>query len=117
MRRGCLAVILLLGQLLRVVRRTLTEHRNGTTWSEVASPSPGAATNALFGVSALTPTDAWAVSESLATRPGVLRTVVLRWNGKDWTRVPSPNPNSSGVNNLAGVSTVSPDHCLRGRVQ
>jgi hypothetical protein len=140
----------------------LTEHWNGTAWSKVASPSPGAATNTLFGVSTVTPTDAWAVGETLATSPGELKTVVLRWNGTDWTRVaspdpgtsfnvldgvsavsasdawavgnsssnkgdtastlilrwngtgwtrvpsPSPNPNSSGVNNLAGVSTVSP---------
>jgi hypothetical protein len=145
---------------------TLTEHWNGTKWSVVASPSPGAASNALFGVSTLTPTDAWAVGESLATSPGVLRTVVLRWNGKAWTQVaspdpgssfsvldgvsavsasdawavgnysstagdtsstlilrwngtdwtkvpsPSPNPDSSGVDNLAGVSTVSPSYAV-----
>jgi hypothetical protein len=145
---------------------TLTEHWNGTAWSVVASPSPGAASNALFGVSTLTPTDAWAVGESLATSPGVLRTVVLRWNGKAWTQVaspdpgssfsvldgvsavsasdawavgnyssnkgitsstlilrwngtdwtkvpsPSPNPDSSGVDNLAGVSTVSPSYAV-----
>jgi hypothetical protein len=144
----------------------LTEHWNGSKWSEVASPSPGATTNALFGVSTLTPTDAWAVGESLAVQPGQLRTVVLRWNGTAWTRVaspdpgssfnvldgvsavsacdawavgnysstkgdtartlilrwngtdwtrvpsPSPNPNKSGVNNLAGVSTVSADHAF-----
>jgi hypothetical protein len=145
---------------------TLTLHWNGTKWSVVASPSPGAASNALFGVSTLTPTDAWAVGESLATSPGVLRTVVLRWNGKAWTQVaspdpgssfsvldgvsavsasdawavgnysstagdtsstlilrwngtdwtkvpsPSPNPDSSGVDNLAGVSTVSPSYAV-----
>jgi hypothetical protein len=48
----------------------LTEHWNGSKWSKVASPSPGATSNALFGVSTLTPTDAWAVGESLATQPG-----------------------------------------------
>jgi hypothetical protein len=39
------------------------------------------------------PGQAWAVGESLATQPGQLRTVGPRWNGKDWTRVPSPGPN------------------------
>jgi hypothetical protein len=85
---------------------TLTEHWNGSKWSKVPSPSPAAVTNALFGVSTLTPTDAWAVGESLATRPGVVRTLVLRWNGKAWTQVASPDPGSS-FSVLDGVSAVS----------
>jgi hypothetical protein len=84
----------------------LTEHWNGTKWSVVASPSPGAASNALFGVSALTPTDAWAVGDWLATQPGVLRTMMLSWNGKAWTQVASPDPGSF-INVLEGVSAVS----------
>jgi len=87
---------------------SLTLRWNGTKWAQVASPSPGAAGNELYGVSTVSPTDAWAVGESLATDPGSYRTLILRWNGQAWTRVPSPDPGSS-YTTLSGVSAISPD--------
>lgn len=41
--------------------RTLIEHWNGTRWSVVKSPNPGAAYNILNGVTAISATDIWAV--------------------------------------------------------
>jgi hypothetical protein len=35
------------------VYRTLTEHRDGTRWSVIASPNVGTGDNELFGVTAL----------------------------------------------------------------
>jgi hypothetical protein len=44
------------------VYHTLIERWNGSTWKRVASPDPGDTTNALQGVAASEPGDAWAVS-------------------------------------------------------
>jgi hypothetical protein len=43
---------------------TLILHWNGTAWSKVPSPSPGPKGNFLTSVSAVSPTDAWAVGYS-----------------------------------------------------
>jgi hypothetical protein len=88
--------------------RTLVVRWNGKAWKPVASPNPGSSFDILNGVSAISATDAWAVGYYSSTKGNTQITLILRWNGKAWTRVPSPNPNSSGINNLAGVSTVSP---------
>ncbi|HVB21693.1 MAG TPA: hypothetical protein VNG51_07095 [Ktedonobacteraceae bacterium] len=40
---------------------TLIEHWNGTKWSVVKSPNPGAGYNILNGVTAISATDIWAV--------------------------------------------------------
>src|SRR5262249_47180286 len=42
-------------------RKTLILHWNGTAWSKVASPDPGPVLDSLTGVTALSPSDAWAV--------------------------------------------------------
>ena len=43
--------------------KTLIVHWNGTTWNQVASPSPGSADNQLDGVWAVSANDVWAVGE------------------------------------------------------
>jgi hypothetical protein len=72
------------------------------------------ASDQLTGVRAVSATDAWTVGNDSSTEGDTASTLILRWNGQDWTRVPSPSPdpNKSGVNNLAGVSTVSADHAF-----
>ena len=65
---------------------TLVLRWNGTKWSKVASPNPGGTTsssdyNILNGVSADSATDAWAVGGY-----GNSETLVLRWNGTNWSR-------------------------------
>ncbi|HEX2321835.1 MAG TPA: hypothetical protein VHJ18_22880 [Streptosporangiaceae bacterium] len=56
-----------------------------------------AITGDLFGVFALTPTDALAVGNQG-------RTLIVHWNGRTWSRVPSPSP---GVAVLEAVSVRS----------
>jgi hypothetical protein len=86
---------------------TLTAHWNGTAWSLVPSPSPGIDGNGLLGVTAISPTDAWAVgSYSDSPAVGTGRTLILHWNGNVWTRVPSPDPNQP-LSELWGVSAGS----------
>jgi hypothetical protein len=70
---------------------TLTLHWNGQAWSKVASPKMGTDETSLLGVSALTPTNAWAVGSDF-TSSGRTFTLILHWNGRTWSRVASPNP-------------------------
>ena len=73
------------------VARTLIEHWNGTSWTQVPSPSgggPGHSTY-LWGVTALSSTDAWAVGNYFDDG---YRTLTLHWNGVKWTQVASPSP-------------------------
>jgi hypothetical protein len=71
-----------------------------------ATPSahPPSATNyagTLNGVTAISGSNAWAVGEGLSAA-----LLVLRWNGRSWTKVPAPSPGTL-LNYLNGVSAVS----------
>src|SRR5258708_35981555 len=76
----------------------------GTAWSKVRRPSPGSGANYLYGVSAVSRSDAWAVgSYSSSLNPGAYDTLILHWNGTAWTQVKSPPP-SSPCNSFEGVT-------------
>jgi hypothetical protein len=75
-------------------------------WNIVASPSPGSASNNLYGVVAINTNDAWAVGDYTDTEYGDELTLVEKWNGANWFVVPSPNPSPSG-NELLGVAAVA----------
>ena len=88
--------------------KLLIEHYNGRRWSIVTAPSPGISA----GISSLslgTGDAVWAVgSYNVVNSAGTVvttRTLILRWNGSAWRRVPSPNPSAS-FNVLTGVSAV-----------
>jgi len=63
----------------------------------VPSPNPGLRNGGglLTGVSSLTGSDAWA-SGFFNTNGGGEGTLLLHWDGKAWTRVPSPSPSPGG---------------------
>ncbi len=82
---------------------TLIEHWNGTDWSIVSSPSPGTGA-ALYGVTASSATDVWAVGSYTPTGSSTAQTLTLNWNGTAWSTVTSPNA-SSGSSVLTSVST------------
>ncbi len=91
---------------------TLILHWNGSAWSQVASPSPSSfGYNFLYGVSAVSGGDAWAVGYYKDNTVGSYDTLILHWNGGAWTQVDSPNPSCPDYywsnNNLFGVSAVS----------
>jgi hypothetical protein len=83
-------------------------HWNGTAWSQVASPNPGAACNYLNGVTAISPTDAWAVGQSCAVAINTCSTLILHWNGTAWSKVASPSPGPGGYYPLTAVTADSP---------
>src|SRR5260370_1080153 len=65
-------------------------------WTAVSSPNPTPIDNVLAAVTALSPTDVWAVGFDDRG------TLTEHWNGSAWTVVASP-----GANNLNGVAAVS----------
>ena len=75
------------------VPKPLIVHWNGTTWSQVKSPNPGAGVDNLTGVSALSRTSAWAVGTYVVKGP-TFKSLTLHWNGTAWSHVPSPSSSS-----------------------
>jgi hypothetical protein len=84
--------------------KTLILRWNGVRWTRVPSPSPGA-TASLAGVAVTSARSAWAVGTSSNNDFTSSKTVILRWNGARWTRVPSPSPGA--IASLSGVAATS----------
>jgi hypothetical protein len=96
------------------VKRTDIIHWNGRRWTPVPSPVPSRSTNFLNGVSALSATNVWAVgSYCVAFSCSTTRTLIVHWNGRHWSTVPSPSPGSSD-NTLAAVDAISPSEAWAG---
>ncbi len=89
---------------------TLILHYNGTSWSQVPSPSPSATFNELTSVTALSDTNVWTVGDYCASGCGTSAEVddslTLHWNGTTWSQFPSKNPSAS-VNVLLSVTAAS----------
>ncbi|HUX74964.1 MAG TPA: hypothetical protein VMV25_13870 [Steroidobacteraceae bacterium] len=91
---------------------TLILHWNGKTWSKVTSPSPSRSRNSLYGVSAVSRTDAWAVGGYCAshcsgpTAP-VDHSLILHWNGKSWSKVPSPTITGADLHSVSALSATN----------
>jgi hypothetical protein len=60
---------------------TLVEHWDGTSWTQVSSPTPGG-DDRLFGVSAVSASAAWVVGDTYDL--SVRRTIIEHWNGTKW---------------------------------
>ena len=65
------------------------EHR--TAWPVVASPNVGSGENSLLGVTAVSPTNAWAVGWFHDDSSDGTKTLIQHWDGAAWTIVSSPN--------------------------
>ena len=90
----------------------LIEHWNGTAWKVQAGhpagrPRGGAQSNILFGVTAISSTNAWAVGAY--DYYGYGKQLVAQWSGSDWAALPSPNTSGDygNVNDLYGVAAIS----------
>lgn len=64
-------------------------HWDGSSWSHVPAPNPGG-NGEISGVSAGSPSDAWAIGSSIITRKKV-RPFLLHWDGTRWSTVALPS--------------------------
>lgn len=76
---------------------TLILHWDGTTWSVVPSPNVGpnstSQSNRLLGITANSANDIYAFGSYFASDgSGHQMTLLLHWNGTNWTIISSPNP-------------------------
>jgi hypothetical protein len=87
--------------------RTLAEHWNGTSWSIKATANPDTRHNRLFGVSAVSSNNVWAVGDYdiNATNLNDSATLAEHWNGTSWSKVATANP-SVGAD-FFGVTTIA----------
>src|SRR5262245_44362170 len=89
-------------------KQTLIEHGNGTDWSIVPSPNTNNRLNELKAVAAVSASNAWAVGNAHSGQaPANQTTLILQWNGTNWSIVPSPSPGAAGLNTLYAVSANS----------
>jgi hypothetical protein len=77
----------------------LIEHWDGSSWKLASGTNPNIGTTFLFGVTAISPTSAWAVGVTLGL------SFVEKWNGTQWARVSSPNVGTSN-NTFQAVAAV-----------
>jgi hypothetical protein len=83
------------------IGRTLILHWDGRKWSRVPSPNPASYGNQLFGISAVTSDDIWAIGTLFANEQtpsgadSVINPLMLHWNGKEWLNVPIPEASSN----------------------
>ncbi|MGA7733200.1 MAG: S-layer homology domain-containing protein [Chloroflexia bacterium] len=74
----------------------LTEHWDGSEWRIIPNPNVSPNGSELWGVSAVSSNDVWAVGHSYGRA-----TLTMHWDGNEWSIIPSPN--LSEVTNLLDV--------------
>jgi hypothetical protein len=83
---------------------TLIEHWNGTAWSIVRSPTPGAYPT-LNAVAARSASDVYAVGfNEPSVNGGVQQGMILRWNGSKWSA--DTDPTAGTFSPLYGAATL-----------
>jgi hypothetical protein len=92
----------------KFVQQTLIEHFDGTVWTVVPSPSPGALQNILFSVAAITDSDVWAVGAE-QDASGLWHTLTEHWDGAAWSVVNAVDAGSSG-NQFYAVKALASDN-------
>ncbi len=84
---------------------TLIYHWDGSTWTRVPSPDPDGSFNYLYGVTAISTNDAWAVGVT-ETTDGHSASLTMHWDGSNWTVVSSPDPTGdAGLQEVSAAST------------
>jgi hypothetical protein len=91
----------------------LTMHWDGKQWTIVRTPdAPFSARLTLYGVSALSPNDVWAVGENVpgseSTQPSAYQPLAMHWDGVQWTIVETPQ--ESGGLLLNDVVAIAPNN-------
>jgi hypothetical protein len=92
--------------------QTLVETYDGTNWSIVSSPNTSPTQpQYLNGLTCQSTTFCVAVG-AYEIEPGLTQTLVLTYDGTNWTITPSPNSSPQEVNILGTVSCTSTTNCV-----
>jgi hypothetical protein len=83
--------------------RTLIEHWNGSSWTQLPTPSPSSNNSFLTGIAAVSADDIWAVGYYSDDVSDVQQTLILHWNGTAWKHGAIP----SRIGSLNGVTAIS----------
>jgi hypothetical protein len=86
----------------------LTEHWNGSTWSQVPTPAVPHLDESLLAVGASSASDAWAVGFEKGVGAAGRFPLAAHWNGSSWTIVPTPTQTGGSKSTLNGVVDLSP---------
>ncbi len=89
---------------------TLAEHWDGSSWQQVAMPTPSGASEVhLYGAAAVSASDVWAVGSwgDFGHGHGLVP-LIEHWDGKAWSMVRSPVFPSPTVNHGAQLYSVTP---------
>lgn len=78
-----------------VTLKPVVLHYDGSSWTLTVPPNPGTEGSRLNAITAVSPTDAWAVGQTQET-DGALLTLTEQFNGSAWTPVASPDPGQLG---------------------
>jgi hypothetical protein len=71
----------------------------------VSSPNQGSNSNVLFGITAISANDLWAVGQYVSSKALTSQTLIEHYNGSTWTLVASPTVSSQSF--LHGVTALS----------
>lgn len=102
----------------RAMTETLVIHWDGAAWARIPSPNGSTAynTNLLSGISVVEADDIWAVGQYTENNQAPsTKTLVMHWDGTEWSIVPSPNP-SDYSNVLLTVEAVASDDVWAGGI-
>jgi hypothetical protein len=93
-------------------------HWNGTTWSQQHVPSPAGSKpddfSQINGLSCFSATNCWAVGTYVRGPSTATLNQALRWNGHNWSKVTTPDPNGTATgdeNRLARVTCSAANNC------
>jgi hypothetical protein len=90
------------------IDHALALHWNGMAWRAVPVPNAGrTASSELYGVSATSARDIWAVGGYQSGR-GEYRDLIEHWNGRTWRRVQGPRRPAVADQILSSVTAVTP---------
>ncbi len=96
----------------RLKAQDLVLHFNGRSWSKAKAPNPDGTGNGkinlLNGVTCSSSTNCWAVGQF---GQGPASNSALRWNGKNWQEVTTPNPGLT-TNDLLGARCTGLKDCF-----
>jgi hypothetical protein len=85
----------------------LTEHWNGSRWSQVGAPAVLHQDESLLAVSTSSAGDAWAVGFTKTVGAAGRFPLAVHWNGSAWTIVPTPTLSGGAKSTLNGVVALS----------